>query len=340
MDQNKDSEISISSKERKKYLKDLEISEKRVKSTIKNSKNKKKNKKKEVQSETYKTNFYSKISNFFMENISFYLINKKFKFFESLFNNLKKSNLKILSQTYVSVILFSGLISLPISMIAWFLFTFNIVSSITFGFLTSFGVISFAYYYPKIMLDAREKKIKQELVFAIVHMSTIAGSGAHPIKIFELILNSKDYKELEEEFKKVLNYINLFGYSLSSALRVVSIDTPSPDLKEIFEGMASTIETGGDIKQYLSDKAEDSLLRFRLDQKKYVEKLAAYSEIYVGLLVAAPLLFIVTMAILEKISPMIMGFPISDIAKFGTFFLLPVVNILFILFLEATRSEI
>ena len=171
-------------------------------------------------------------------------------------------------------------------------------------------------------------------------MSTIAGSGAHPMKIFELIVDSKDYKELNWEFKKVLNYINLFGHNLSSALRVVSINTPSLELKEVFEGMASTIETGGDIKKYLYDKAKDSLLKFRLDQKKYVEKLSAYSEIYVGLLVAAPLLFIVTMAILEKISPLIMGFPISSVAKFGTFFLLPVVNILFILFLEATKTEI
>jgi flagellar protein FlaJ len=275
-----------------------------------------------------------------MENLSFYLINKNPEAFKSLFSSLKKSNLKVLSQTYVSIILFSALISLPIVILGWFFFTFNIVSSLTFGVLTSIGVFSLVYYYPTVMADSREKTIRHELVFAIVHMSTIAGSGAHPMKIFELIVDSKDYKELEQEFKKVLNYINLFGYSLSSALRAVSLDSPSPDLKEVLEGMASTIETGGDIKQYLSDKSKDSLLKFRLDQKKYVEKLAAYSEIYVGLLVAAPLLFIVTMAILEKISPMMMGFHISDIAKFGTFFLLPFVNVLFILFLEATKSEI
>ena len=44
----------------------------------------------------------------------------------------------------------------------------------------------------------------------------------------------------------------------------------SLDLKEIFEGMASTIETGGNIKHYLSDKSEDSILKFKLDQKKYL----------------------------------------------------------------------
>ena len=321
-------------------MKELGLSKRTIKSTLKDvSKTKKKSKLKHSH-ETYRTNFYSKMSNFFMENLSFFLINKKPIYFEKLFNSLKKSNLKILSQTYVSVIFFTTLLSLPFSILLWMIFTANIVSSITFGFLTSILVFFSVYYYPHVISDSREGSIRQELVFAIVHMSTIAGSGAHPMKIFQLIVDSNDYKELEQEFKKVLNYINLFGYSLSSALRTVSLNTPSSDLKEVFEGMASTIETGGDIKQYLSDKSKDSLLRFRLDQKKYVEKLAAYSEIYVGLLVAAPLLFIVTMAILEKISPVIMGFPISAIAKFGTFFLLPVLNVLFILFLEATKSEI
>ena len=263
-----------------------------------------------------------------------------FKDHATEFNNLKKSNIRILSRTYVSLILFTTLLSLPLSIIIWFFFTSSLISGITFGFITSIGVFISAYYYPKVIADSRQKLIKQELVFAVVHMSTIAGSGSHPMKIFQLIVNSNDYKEVGQEFKKVLNYINLFGYSLSSALRAVSSNTPSLELREIFEGMSSTIETGGDIKQYLSDKSEDALLRFRLEQKKYIEKLAAYSEVYVGLLVAAPLLFIVTMAILEKISPVIMGFPISAIAKFGTFFLLPVLNILFILFLEATKSEI
>lgn len=333
-------EISITPGEKKRYLEELGISERKVKSALKVRDKKKKSKKKDVETATYKTNFYSKTSNLFMENLSFKLTKKYPDLFESLFAHLRKSNLKILSQTYVSIILFSWLISLPLSILIWFIFTFNILSSLIFGFISSIGIFSLVYYYPKIMADSRERLIKQELVFAVVHMATIAGSGAHPLKIFELIVDSKDYKEVEKEFKKILNYINLFGYSLSSSLRAVSINTPSHELKEILEGMASTIETGGDIKQYLHDKSKDSLLKFRLDQKKYVEKLAAYSEVYVGLLVAAPLLFIVTMAILEKISPVILGFPISAIAKFGTFFLLPVVNILFILFLEATKSEI
>ena len=94
------------------------------------------------------------------------------------------------------------------------------------------------------------------------------------------------------------------------------------------------------MKKYLSDKADDSLLRFRLDQKKYLELISAYSEVYVGLFIAAPLLFILTLAILEKVSSGIFGISMQLVAMLGTFIALPALNILFILVLESTKQGI
>ena len=111
MDPNTSSEVHLSNKQKKRYMKELGLSKRTIKSTLKDvSKTKKKSKLKHSH-ETYRTNFYSKMSNFFMENLSFFLINKKPIYFEKLFNSLKKSNLKILSQTYVSVIFFTTLLS-------------------------------------------------------------------------------------------------------------------------------------------------------------------------------------------------------------------------------------
>jgi archaeal flagellar protein FlaJ len=305
-------------------------------------KSKRKNKKtnKKTEDSVYKSNFYFKISNFFMENLSFNLIKKHPNFFESLFNALKSSNLKILSKTYVSLILFSCILSFPIFLVILFFVTSQILLTLVCSLLLSFGILYFIFYYPFLISKSREKIINQELVFAIVHMATVASSGAHPVKIFELIVRSKEYKEVEEEFKRILNYINLFGYSLSSSLKIVAKTTPSAKLKELLDGMVSTVETGGDMKKYLSDKSNDALLRFRLDQKKYLETIAAYSEVYVGVLIAAPLLFVVTLAILEKISSSIFGISMQLIAMLGTFIALPVLNILFILVLESTKQGI
>jgi len=319
---------------------DKNMFRKDLKKFIKSKEKKKKTKEEEEKYSVYRSNPYFKASNFFMESLAFYLVKKYRKSLEPLFSALKSSNLKIWSKTYVGVILFSGIFSFPIFLIILFFLSSAFLLSLAGSILLSFGILVFIYYYPFLISKSREKIINQELVFTIVHMATVASSGAHPIKIFELIVESKEYKEVGEEFKRILNYLNLFGYSLSSSLKIVSKTTPSAKLKELISGMASTVETGGDMKKYLADKSDDALLRYRLDQKKYLELIAAYSEVYVGLFIAAPLLFILTLAILEKVSSGMFGVPMQLVAMLGTFIALPVLNILFILVVESTKRGI
>jgi len=234
---------------------------------------------------------------------------------------------------------FSALITFPISLIILFLLTTNILISISSSILISIIVFGIVYGYPFMIANERKAKIDQELVFGVVHMASVAGSGAQPINIFKLLVDSNEYDELKEELKRILNYVNIFGHNLSTALKAVADSTPSMDLRELFSGMISTIETGGDIRQYLSDKSKDSLNRYRLDQKRRLESIATYSEVYTGFLIAGPLLFIVTFAILEKVSPEVSGISIALLAKLGTFVLLPFLNMLFILFLETNRGN-
>ncbi len=286
----------------------------------------------------YGSNFYAKLSNQVMGNLTFYLTTKYDNFFKGLYADLRLSDIKLFSKTYISIILFSTAISFPIITLIAMLFT-QFPLALLIGFFGMIATLFISYYYPKSLVNDRSNKIKYDLVFATVHMSAIAESGAQPISMFKLLLDSKEYKYLDPELKKILNYVNLFGYSLTTALRSVAATTPSYEFKELLNGIVSTIETGGDIKSYLKDKSSDTLTQYRLDQERYSAKLSTYSDMYTGILIAAPLLFLVTLAILEKISPTIGSVSISTISLVGTYFVLPLVNILFIVFLNLTKSE-
>ncbi|MBI2670867.1 type II secretion system F family protein [Candidatus Woesearchaeota archaeon] len=287
----------------------------------------------------YGSNFYAKVSNQVMGNLTFYLTNKYPDFFSKLYRDLRLANVKLFSMTYVSIILFSTLISFPIlTLISLIFLSFPL--SILLGFFSAIATFFVAYYYPRTLASERSKKIKYDLVFAIVHMAAIAESGAKPIAMFRLLLESKEYKYLDIELKRILNYVNLFGYSLSTALKAVANTSPSYELKELLNGVVSTIETGGDLKSYLKDKANDTLIQYRLDQEKYSARLNTYSDIYTGILIAAPLLFLVTLAILEKVSPKIGNLSIATVAAVGTYLFIPLINVLFLIFLNLTKSEL
>ena len=193
--------------------------------------------------------------------------------------------------------------------------------------------------YPSTVVSSRRKKIKDDLPFMIIHMAAVAGSGAQPIVMFNLVLSSGEYKGIESEVKKIVNYVNLFGYDLSTALKTVAITTPLKEFSELLNGIVATIEGGGNLKSYLKEKVNDAMLTYKLERKKYVEMLSTYSDIYTGVLIAAPLLFMVTLAIINSLGGKIGGLTVQTLSVLGTYVVIPFLNVAFILFLNIVQPK-
>ncbi len=292
----------------------------------------------------YKASEIGKIANSLFEELSVKLTKKYPEFFKSLFNSLKISNIRILSKTYISIMIFLTIVSfILVSILLLILLKgnliFTILKALFLGLIASIITFALIYFYPMSIIKSKRRKIRNELPFMIIHMSAVAGSGAPPTNIFKLILESGEYKELGAEIKKIINYINLFGYNLSTSLRSVAATTSSTRFKELLNGMVSTIETGGDLKDFLNQKAEEALNTYRLERKQYTEVLSTYSDVYTGILVAAPLLFIVTLAIINVIGGKVGGMSVDLLAKIGVFGLIPFLNIAFLLFLNIVQPE-
>jgi len=297
---------------------------------------------KDIKFTVYKTSVYAKLANSFFENLTFYL-SKRFSFiFLYLNNNLRSAGISILSKTYMSVAIFSSFIAFFGTLTIAFMISLFLSSNILLTVLRSIGLAFLAfittffiiYFYPNFIISGRRRAIKNDLPFVIIHMAAVAGSGAQPISLFNLVLNTGEYKGLEKEIKKIINYVNLFGYELTSALRSVASTTPSPQFRELLTGIVATLETGGGLKEYLKSKADDALTTYKLEREKYVESISTYSDIYTSVLIAAPLLFLITIAIINMIGGKIGPFESRDIAFFGTFVFLPFLNIVYIIFLN------
>lgn len=299
----------------------------------------------------YEANPYGKLANSFVEKYTEKLIKSAPKMYENLVHALRTSDTKILSKTYVSMMLFTSIIVtfvtvLLVPLISLFGAEINILTiaktvfqSLTLSIFTGVATMAAFYYYPISQANTRRRQIKNDLPFVIIHMSAVAGSGAQPISMFNLLLSSGEYKGLEGEIKKIINYVNLFGYDLSTALRTVSLTTPSIEFREVLTGLVTTIETGGSLKTYLTSKAEDAMVNYKLERKKYIESLSTYSDMYTGILIAAPLLFFVTLAIIQMMGGAIMGLSAKTLAMIGTYVALPLLNFGFLMFLNFMQPE-
>jgi flagellar protein FlaJ len=330
-----------------------EISPKALeKETLKRLKKAEEKKKKET--EVKKTSNYSKISSLLFSNISRKLLKKDS--FKSLENQLVKANLDFTPVGYVSVILMTTLLSVIVAafLFLFFLF-FNFGAMVPFItratesidvrffkvfwilFVVPIGTFFIMYVYPSLEKKSAELNIDTELPFATIHMSAISGSMINPIKIFEIIILTKEYPALEKEFKKMINEINLYGYDLVSAMKNTAKNSPSKKLAELLNGLVTTINSGGDLPKFFEKRAETLLFDHRLEQQKAAKAAETFMDIYISLVIAAPMILMLLMMIM-KISGLGIAMSIMSIALMIILGVV-VINIIFLTFLQIKRNK-
>ncbi|MEK6820053.1 MAG: type II secretion system F family protein, partial [Nanoarchaeota archaeon] len=211
---------------------------------------------------------------------------KKYKLRE-LQADLMKANMNFLLRSYISVMILTTLISFFVSifLVIFFLFfnlqaTLPIVTlteeNIFIRFLETFWLIGvlpmstllFMYFYPSLEKDSVEKRVDLELPFATINMAAISGSLIDPTKMFNIIISTQEYPALEREFTKLLNSVNVLGQDFISALRNSGFNTASRKLSALFNGLATTINSGGDLPKFFSERAETMLFEYNLEREK------------------------------------------------------------------------
>lgn len=314
----------------------------------------KKGKEKVVEKKEKRPSRYIKLANNLFGNSVKLLI--KQKKLGTLEKDLIKSNLGYTPITYISILILTTIIS---AVVAFFIFVFflffnigpdlPIVTKATeelgtrllkvfwIIFVVPLGTFLFMYIYPSLERKSTENKINQELPFATIHMAAISGSLIEPIKVFSIISSTKEYPNLEREFNKLLNEINVYGYDIVTALKDLALNSPSTKLAELFNGLATTITSGGDLYDFFEKRSQSLLFEYRLDKEKRTKTAETFMDIYISVVIAAPMILMLLLMMM-KISGL--GVALST----STITLLVVggvslINVFFLIFLQLKQPE-
>ncbi len=298
--------------------------------------------------EVYQGSSVGLIANLTVRKISLFLVDTFPEFFGFLYNALRAANVKVLSNTYVNIMILAALfvVSSSFFMLLVLLFIFGyplyqiVLRAAILSVIAGFFCATIFYAYPFLKIKERRRNIMTNMPFGINHMAAVATSGVPPVSMFELISASREYGEIGIEVKKIVDFINIFGYDLLTAIRTVAATTPSQPFKEFLEGMVSTIETGGDLDRYLRQEADQAALTYNLERQRYNETVSTYSDIYTGLLIAAPLFFIAAMALVNLLGGSLGGIGVDVVMAVGAYLVIPLLNVGFLLFLQVTQPDV
>ncbi len=295
-----------------------------------------------------KPNLYAKISNQLFRNTSTKLLVKGY--LEPLNKDLRMTNSQFVVGTYASMILFTMMLA---TIFSFFLLVFLLFYKISLSGLIPveesillrlfrvfwvvlvipIGTGMLMYLYPKSEGKNIGAKIDQELPFVAIHMSAIATSGIEPVHIFEILIKGEEYQNTRLEFRKLLNLINFQGYDLITALKKVAASTPSTKLRELLDGLATTITSGGDMHDFLDKHAEGLLFDYKLDREKYTKTAETLMDIYISVSIAAPMVLLMLFIIMGSTGMYFLGLT-TNIMTILIILCLVVLNIGFLLLLK------
>ncbi|MBI2045583.1 type II secretion system F family protein [Candidatus Pacearchaeota archaeon] len=276
--------------------------------------------------------------------------------FMTMRRDLLQANLEFIPKTYISLIFFTTMIA---AIVALFIFVFLLFFSLsvewpilrdavegigaramkTFWVLFAIPLATFLimYIYPSLEKRHRGNKIDQELPFATIHMAAIAGSLVEPSKMFNILISTKEYPYLEKELTKLINEINVYGYDLMTALRNTAFNSPSQRLGEVFNGLATTINSGGSLEEFFDKRAQGLLFDYRLERERYAKTAETFMDIYISLVIAAPMILMLLL-IMMKISGL--GISLSTSAITLIMILgVAAINAVFLVFLQLKQPS-
>ncbi len=264
--------------------------------------------------------------------------------FKPLSSHIKYANMKILLKTWICMSILTAVILYFVSLIS-LVILFNFVSTepyiyiffvVFFPVFIASTVFATFYIYPIERENNKRKSIENNMPFAVTHMSAIASSGIPPEFMFDLLSGFKEYGEISEESRTIVRNMKTFGMSSVDSLRDVAKKTPSKNFEELLMGIVSTIETGGNLVDYLKGISEKALFNYRIRREKYMKTLSTYADLYTALLVTAPLMMLTLLAMMSIIGGDVMGMTIDDLIFLMTWLILPLLNSLFLAFLHVT----
>jgi len=321
--------ITLNKEDREKFVKELSLSEYRLKKIKSPSRKQNADKTGERKIIQIGTKVFGRISNNLAPN------------FKDLKSDLSQANISVLLSPYLSLGLLVSSIIFVVSLLLIIFLSVLSSSYLIYLWVPFFLLLisfTFFYIYPSLQKRSVEKNLGAELPFATIYMAAIASSNIEPTKLLKIIANSPEYPNISKEIKKILNQIEFYGYDLVNALKNVAKRTKNKKLADLFGGIATNIVSGGSLKNFLEKKSVNLLEDYRRERQKYAGIAETFMDVYISVLITAPLILIMILIIMS-VTNIAGGASVSTVMLFAIIGLV-LINSLFLIVLNAKQPKI
>jgi flagellar protein FlaJ len=145
---------------------------------------------------------------------------------------------------------------------------------------------------------ARARDINKRIGAAMSFISAMASADVNVDVIFKELAKQDIYGEIKNEAAWITRDTELLGVDILSSINRAAQRTPSVKFQEFLQGVVTSSTSGGQLKPYFLQKAEQFEKEGKLEMRSQLETLGLMAETFVTVVVAFPLFLVVIMAIM------------------------------------------
>lgn len=234
---------------------------------------------------------------------------------EHLKENLQSAHMNIRAGAYYSYVILTTIfvIVASLAVFTFLLFFFFPLIGIQLDFIVMLLFLVFPLFIgvivyfiglslPGFRAKGRGKKIDVNLAYAVNFISAMASAGVTPTEIFKSLSKQEIYGEIGEEAAWIYRDVGFLGIDIVTAIKANIQRSPSKKFKEFLQGMVVTVTSGGSLKSYFMNKADQYMWENRQSQKQLLETLGIMAESYVTVAVAGILMLLIVIPLMMLIS--------------------------------------
>ncbi|HLN88805.1 MAG TPA: type II secretion system F family protein [Candidatus Binatia bacterium] len=217
--------------------------------------------------------------------------------FTQIKNTLEKGRVRIYPETYISLMFFVALLTVPVSVTAG-------IVALLYGFLPLLILVPLPLFVmmgflvvPMNNSSERASGVEREMPFAAAYVSVMSSGGIAPYTSFKRLTQVDLMPAMSKEARDIIKDVEIFGVDPLTALDNASKKTPLDMFKDFLGGYASTVIIGGDIGHYLERKAEEIFRSRALRVKAAAERLGMLLETFIIVMVMMSLCFYILFAV-------------------------------------------
>lgn len=212
-------------------------------------------------------------------------------------DRLAKAGIRIYPETYVSLMFFTALLTVPVSIVALVLLYFTKLLPLIFLVPMPAYVMLGFIVMPMSRASERASALEREMPFAATYITVMASGGIPPYMSFKRLTGVELLPAMRKEAKLLIRDVEIFGVDPLSALETAARNNPLDIFRDFISGYASTVIIGGDVIHFLETKAQDIFKTQAMRVKAAAERLGMLLESFIIIMVLMSLCFYILFSV-------------------------------------------